>query len=370
VLFLTTSSGLGGMSRIVFSLVRQFAARGWAVRNVFPDDTRSPALLEWAREQAVPAESSPAVRDIVGAHSFADMRALRQLIVDCKPDVINLHYGENYISLKDLIAVRLAGRHRCVVTVYHPTPWSDMNPRKRTMTRLAAYLAHTIVAISNATRDVLREAGVPARKIQVIPCGLRVPDTLPPRLEARARLGLSPDAFVISSVGRLVSHKGFADLIEATARMSDPQRQLKLVIAGDGPERDALRGLAAERLGERAVLLGHIAEEAIADVYAAGDVFALPSYVEGFGLVYVEAAFYGTPSIGAKVGGVPDVIAAGETGLLVTPGDIDALATAIERLRNNVALRQSLGAAARARANAEFTEERMAERYATIFGIR
>ncbi len=371
VLFITTSPiDVSGVTRTGLDLARQFAARGWRVRSVFPPSPEAGPLTEGADAlgQGVTTERHAAVRDIVEPHTLRDMRALRRLAAAGKPDVVNIHYGQNYISLKDLIAARLARPPRLVVTVHHPVPWSAMGGRKRMMTRLAALFAHAVTVNSRAMRDILLEAGVPARKIHMLPPGVQVPMDLPDKGEARARLGLPVDAFVVGCVARLAPHKGVGDLITAAARVPDPGGHLRVVVAGDGPERAALESLAAALLGDRAVFLGRVPN--IQDVYAAADVFALPSHMEGFGLVYVEAAFHGVPSIGAKVGGVPDVILEGETGLLVPPGDPDALGAAIVRLRDDPGLRARLGEAARARAYAEFTVERMAERYATVFGHR
>ena len=314
VLFVTTSDSIGGMGRVALDLARNFAARGWRVRAVFPDTVKSPALIEWARRQGARAEANPAVRDIVDAHRLRDMGALRRLAAASNPDIVNIHYGENYISLKDVIAVRLSGRRRCIVTVHHPVPWSSMNGRKRVMTRVAAMLAHDVTATSVVMRDILLEAGVPAGKIHVLPPGVQAPARRPNRAEARARLGLPSDAFVVSSLSRLVPHKGIGDLIEATARVPDPRGALMLVVAGEGEERAALETLAASRLGDRAVFLGHLPDTA--DLYAASDIFALPSYMEGFGLVYVEAAFHGVPSVGCAVGGAQPVRVDGSPGSL------------------------------------------------------
>ncbi len=366
VLFITTSPiDVSGVTRTGLDLARQFAARGWRVRSVFPPSPEGQALVERAHGAGIMTEQHPAVRDIIDPHTLGDMRALRRLAAAGRPDVVNIHYGQNYISLKDIVAARLARPPRLVVTVHHPVPWSDMGGRKRTMTRLATLFAHAITVNSRAMRDILLEAGVSPRKIHILPPGVHVPVSVPGRDEARARLGLPVDAFVVGCVARLESHKGVGDLIAATARVPDPEGRLRVVVAGDGLERAALESLAAARLGDRAVLLGRVPD--IQDVYAAADVLALPSHMEGFGLVYIEAAFHGVPSIGTRVGGVPDVVLDGETGLLVPPGNPDALAAAIARVRDDLPLRRRLGEAARTRAYAEFTEERMAERYANIF---
>jgi glycosyltransferase involved in cell wall biosynthesis len=167
-------------------------------------------------------------------------------------------------------------------------------------------------------------------------------------------------------MANLVPRKGLADLIEAAARVPDPRGELVVAIAGDGPERTALENLAAVRLRGRAVFLGPVLGDT-ADVYAAADVFALTSYREGLPLVYLESAFHGVPCIGTDVGGTSEVVRDGRTGVLVQPGDPAAVAVAIQRLRDDPALRSRLGDAARAHAHAELTESVMADRYEQLF---
>ncbi len=367
ILLLTTSDAIGGMQRIVFSLTRQLAERGHDVRSVFPESDDSAAFLAWARDHGVDAEVSAALPDAGGAHTVAGVRSLRRFVRECKPDVVNLHYGDIFISAKDVLAVRLAGMHRTVVSVYHPTPWSEAGEDKRRSTGLAGRLAHGVIVESEATREVLAEAGVSPKKTHMLPCGLHVPSVLPSRAEARAALGIPDDAFVIGSVSRQFFHKGIIDLIEASAAVVDPDRKLLLLIVGDGPEQENFAGIAAARLGDRARSLGHVVRTDL--VYAALDVFTLPSYREGFGLVYVEAAFHGVPSIGGDTGGVREAIKDGETGILVAPGDRAAITRAIEALRDDRALRERLGAAALKRAHAEFTESVMADRYELVFRV-
>lgn len=365
ILLLTTADNIGGMERVVCGLARQFTRRGWPTQTVFPEGGNKDALLAWCAAQGVDAQTSPAVLNAAAEHRRSDMAALRTFVRKTQPDVVNVHYGDNFISLKDVLAIRLAGGCRCIVTVHHPTVWDSGNARKQRMTALAARLAHGVVAVSRATRDVLLAAGVPASKMQIVFNGLQPPAASLSREDARARLHLPPSAFVVGTLARLVSHKGIGELIDAAARVADPKAELLLVVAGEGPERMALESQAAARLKDRVVFLGRVAD--VDEFYAACDVFCLPSHMEGFGLVYVEAAFHGVPSIGTNVGGIPDAIADGQTGLLVAPGDLDALAQAIQTLRDDPELRRRMGDAARARAEAEFTEVIMAVRYEEIF---
>lgn len=367
LLLLTTTNDIGGMPRITAGLARAFVSRHWLVRYVFPFWPDNAAALAWYREQGIDAEISAVAPGFWLRRKVRNLVALCRFVRQSNADVVNLHYGDNTISLKDVVAVRLAGARRCVVCVHHPTPLNGVKEGRRRMTGFAAHLAHSVIVFSRATRESLLEDGAPAHKIHVIPCGLPIPSHLPTREEARERLGLPSTAFVVASLARLAREKGMADLIAAVAQLPVQRREVTLVVAGDGPERCALEELAAGQLGQRAVFLGRLADTA--DLYAAADVFVLPSYMEGFGLVYVEAAFHGVPSIGTNVGGVPDAIADGETGLLVPPGNPSALAAAIQTLHDDSALRLRLGQAAQRRAQTEFTESRMAERFAEVFQI-
>lgn len=364
-LLITTADQMGGTEQLVITLTGGLRAQGWRVRTVFPRSSTSGTLVAWAQGRGVAVEAQAVVPRRLARRSTRDILALRCLVRECHPDVVNLHFADIFASFKDVLAVRLAGNYRCVLSFNHPQRWDEVGEHKRRATRLATRLAHDIVVISHATRERLLEIGVPERKIHLIPCGIPIPRKQPPRAEARARLGLPANAFVISSLARLVPDKGISDLIEAVIRVTDPGSDLVVVIAGDGPERAKLEHLAAIRLGSRAVFLGRVADTS--DVYAAADIFVLPSHMEGFGLVFVEAAFHGVPSIATRVGGIPDAIADGITGLLVPPGDPDVLASAIQRLRGDPEMRQRLGAAAQARAHRDFTEARMAERYSRLF---
>src|SRR5207245_655947 len=113
---------------------------------------------------------------------------------------------------------------------------------------------------------------------------------------------------------------------------------------GVGPSRSMLESLARELLPEgQYIFLGHVPDAA--DLYASADLFALPSMQEGFGLVFVEAGLAGVASIGSEVGGVPEVIVNGRTGLLVPCGDTPALSGAIQRLLQDSPTREAYGRA-------------------------
>ena len=185
----------------------------------------------------------------------------------------------------------------------------------------------------------------------MIPSGVdteRFAPTAVDRAAAKRALGLPEGAPAIGTVGRLEARKGTRTLIEALARLDGAIGDAHLVVAGDGPLREELAGLAA-RLGvaDRVRLLGN--RDDVRDVLAALDVFALPSLTEGMSNALLEAMAMALPLVATAVGGNPEVVTDAEHGLLVPPGDPEPLARAIGRLLANREDGARMGAAARRR---------------------
>jgi phosphatidylinositol alpha-1,6-mannosyltransferase len=168
----------------------------------------------------------------------------------------------------------------------------------------------------------------------------------------------------------VVERKGHDVVLRAVARLRHTIPRLTYVIAGDGPHAAVLKRLASELgVGDCVRFLGRIQAEDLPGLYAASDVFVMPSRlrdsdndVEGFGIVYVEASACERPVIGGRSGGVEDAIVDGKTGLLVDPLDVEALAASIERLWRYPELRATLGQAGRHRAMSELTWRHFAGR--------
>jgi glycosyltransferase involved in cell wall biosynthesis len=360
LLLLCTAGSIGGTERVVLSLARQFARRGWHVRAIFAEDIDRDALLEWAHRQGVQAETHRAVKPIASPRSLADMRALRRLVRDERPDVVNVHYGGNHLSIKDVLAVRAAGVRRCVVSPHLPTPWADVSSRKRMATRLAAALSHRVVAHSAHMKAVMREAGISDARIVVVHNGVPEPAPAPCREDARAKLGLARDSLVVGSMGRLVPIKGMDDLVRAVALVAGAT----LAIGGDGPDRASLEQLADECMPGRLRILGVSDPDVF---FAAVDVFALASHLEGLPMTLLEASMHGVPSVATDVGAANEAIEHGVSGLLVPDRNVEALAAAIQRLATDTALLRRMGTGARERASAWFTESAMADGYEAVF---
>jgi phosphatidylinositol alpha-1,6-mannosyltransferase len=188
------------------------------------------------------------------------------------------------------------------------------------------------------------------------------------RASTRARFGLPPSGPMVLSVSRLVPRKGMDTLIEAVSRIAPRHPQLTLVMAGEGRDRSRLDRLAT-KAGVPVRMLGRVPAPDLADLYACADVFALCCRArwggleqEGFGIVFLEAAAAGIPSVAGDSGGSAEAVVDGDTGFVVDPADVTAVADAIDRLVSDPALASRQGQAARQRAESDFAYDGLARR--------
>jgi glycosyltransferase involved in cell wall biosynthesis len=218
---------------------------------------------------------------------------------------------------------------------------------------------HLARGIGRAEQYVAVPSGVPTAELRA---------AAPHRGEARARLGLDPDAFIVVGLGRLVPIKGFDLLARALPALIAQIPSARVLLVGDGAERAHLGAIAASMgVAERLRMTGETTD--VTSYLAAADVVAVPSRNEGMGRVIVEAMALGLPVVATSVGGIPDVVTDGECGRLVEPEDVDALAAALIELGRDPALRRKLGEAAVLRAEAFSTavaSEKLLALYATL----
>lgn len=234
--------------------------------------------------------------------------------------------------------------------------------------------ADVIFANSVNTRRMLSELGIAADRIELVYPGVDTERFRPDIDATEIRRRIAPrDEMVLLSVGRLQTRKGHDLMIQAVGHLTRQQhRSLRYVIVGDGQERSRLEALVDQcGVRENVTFSGEVPAELLPQYYAACDIFVLPNRVdqgdvEGFGIVFLEAAASGKPAVGGRSGGVPEAVADRVTGLLVGGTDVEELATTIARLLDSESLRRSLGDAGRARAVREFGWEAAAARVATI----
>lgn len=202
-------------------------------------------------------------------------------------------------------------------------------------------------------------------------CFSILPNTLDPCyknrkiLKSREELGL-PQGPMILSVSRLAAfehYKRIDAVIEAMPAVLQKVPEACYVLVGDGADRARLEQIAKRaRVAHRVFFIGRVSDDRLPLYYQACDLFVLPSLKEGFGIVFLEAMYYAKPCIGARSGGIPEVIEEGKTGLLVEPDNAESLTGAMVRLLTHDSLRQAMGKAGQQRLEREFSFEMFRQR--------
>lgn len=285
--------------------------------------------------------------DVVWAANGMATRVAGTLLDELTMPLIGTVYGTD-------VARRLPGRT--------PWTWLESVPQRRFYTG-----ARRLLAITRFTQEVLVGKGVDPEKVQVVYMGVETPRGMEETLrQAPHRHPEWLDRPLLLTVGRLVKQKGHHLLLQAMRQVVDRVPRVLHLIVGDGPERPALaRQIEELGLAENVLLLGKVSEEMLRDCYALAWAFVLTShevrsYVEGMGLVFLEAASWGVPSVGTRHGGIPEAILDGQTGFLVDSAQPTQLATRLEYLLESRERCRQLGLAAQIHVAANFNVERMA----------
>lgn len=313
-------------------------------------------------------------RDISLAREPRAFASLVRIMRAEKPDVV--HLNSSKAGGLGALAARIAGVPRIVFTAHG---WAHREPRSalaRSLITLASWitvvLCHSVIVVSRLDYDDA-PASFLRHKLRLIPNGMD-PFPMLTREEARAALGERAAADLkapwIVAVSELHPNKGLDVLIRAFASI-DPARApssegARLLLLGEGQERARLTDLIqSSGLESRAHLLGFVANAR--QYLAAADIYALPSRKEGMPLAVLEAGLAQLPVVASRVGGVPEIIMSGVTGLLVPSDDASALASALETLLKDSALREKLAEHLHHRVLRDFSQEQMIEKTFAVY---
>lgn len=227
--------------------------------------------------------------------------------------------------------------------------------------------ADAVITQTSLESDLLASRGVSRERLIRTGAGIN-PASVSGGDGRRFRQQRGLEGPVVFSIGTLAQDKGTVHTIEAMRRLRAEGRMAHLVLAGQALShvRAYLRRLPEEVTSWMHVL-GVVSEEEKRDLLAAGDLFCMPSCTDSFGIVYLEAWANGVPVVGARAGGVPDVIEDGVDGLLVDFGDVAGLARAIARILDNPALGRAMGAQGREKVHREMTWDHVYERVRNVY---
>jgi len=282
---------------------------------------------------------------------------LARILRDSRPDVLQLH--TSHAHALGLLAGRLAGVKRIVATRR-----MDL-AIKGPLAALKYRHVDRVVAISEIVRSMLLAAGVPQHRVTLIYSAVDCPEPYP-HGDLRAELGLDSQTLVIGTAAVLAERKGHKYLFEAVRMLKERFPHVRLLVAGEGPQESELRELAARlRLDKQILFLGFRRD--VPQLLNTLDVFVLASLKEGLGVALLEAACAARPIVATNVGGIPEIVKDGETGLLVPPADSESLAGEIAHLLEHPERARNLGSNAKAFVRDRFSVKSMVESYIRLY---
>ncbi len=322
----------GGIERYVVYLTEGLRERGHAVEVVCPPG--SPLDQKIADGKTLLA--------LRRQFSFRSYLAYRQLFREKRFDVVHVHFSPDFVA--PVLAAKKAKAGKVIATRHVALKWSP--PKVR---RYGALFDH-IIPVSNAVEEKLAESGIPYSMMTVAKAGV---PALAPEYSPK-----ETNQFTVGSFGRLVKEKGIDVLLKAFANLEDA----KLLVYGDGPERQALEAAA----GPNVEFKGFVPN--VADAMNACDVVAVPSvWDEAFPYSILEAMSIGKPVVASRVGGLPEIVEDGITGRLFDRADDKALAQVLAEMAHDPAQLRKMGESAQALHRNEYTVPRMAERIEHVY---
>ncbi|MDO8604802.1 MAG: glycosyltransferase family 4 protein [bacterium] len=363
VIFVITKSNFGGAQKYVFDLATGLPKEQFVVSVAVGG---AGTLVEKLRAQNISVFPLFSItRDVNLLSDIKTFFELLKIFSIEKPRVV--HVNSAKAGGVGALAARLAGVPKIIFTA-HGWAFNEERPVWqrfviKIFSWLTVLLSHKTIAVSDAVKnDIATWPFVPG-KIVTIKNGISEPDFLTRKdaqmhLFAHANIQIPENAFVLGTIAELHKNKGISYAIEAFNKFAQKNPSLYYFIISDGEEMEKLVTLIKLRgLQDRVFLLGFV--EDASRYLKAFDIFVLPSITEGLALVILEAGLAGLPVIATNVGGIPEIIEDGRTGLLVPAHDPDAIAETVQKLIENPALAKRLGEALRERVATHFSLNRV-----------
>lgn len=359
---LFASPFFGGPERQMLGLSLSLPPRFRSVFVSFSNGGRCRPLLDRASERHL--ETIELKHDF--PHLIRSVREVAAVLRDLEADVVCCNgYKPDIVGW---IAARCAGVP--VVSISHG--WTGATLRVRvyeTLDRLLLRGMDAVVSVSAAQAERVRRAGTRAARNHVIRNAVNVAPFAAPDPAYRELLQKNfklPKSVIVGAAGRLSPEKGFEVLVDAAAQIAPKRSDVGFVVFGAGPLREELQQkIAALGLADHLVLAGF--REDVEKFIPHFDIAVLPSYTEGLPIFVLEALAARVPVVATAVGGTPEVVDEGKSGLLTPSGNPTALAGALLKLVDDPETRKRMGTAGRARIDEEFTFQVQCEQYAALF---
>jgi glycosyltransferase involved in cell wall biosynthesis len=370
VLFADEWGGIGGTAGYVVMLSRQLCRRGYPVVALCHGGEGTSRMRDELAATGVQVEILPSGGGPALLRRFKELAYLIRVLRRHRRGVLVLMMG--YFTRGG--GVTLAGRLASMRAIVR----ADLTPPEPPITRRSAFFLRLKDILTNrvvvgALENVVafrQEAGRRVAKMRIIHTGIEL-DRFEPgkaRDTVRQELGYAPTELVAGTVARLDDErKGVASFLRAAGIAGQEAPDLRFLIVGEGVHRPAYEALAGELgIPERVTFTGWRSD--VPRLLDAMDIFVMPSYFEGGPTSVIEAMAMARPVIATRVGMVPEIIEDGVDGVIVAPGDVEAMAQALCSLAVNADLRHELGANARDRALSSLGISRMTDEYLELFG--
>lgn len=362
VLHLISSSGFYGAERVALELAKGLRRRGG--RPVIGILVSDPGI---SRDMVREAESGGVETRVFHCDARFSLRVMRELRGWIREREIDLVHSHGYKS--NFYALGTTRRKLPLVATNHN--WLKHHWRLVAYSLIDKWLIRyfdAIIAVSGLIRDEMIAAGIPGDKISVIDNGVDVEDIARQVHPSSAGKMTSEcgSTKIVGAIGSLKEEKGFRFLLEAAFHVTAGVGDVKFLIVGDGPLREELERMASSRAAEGSIVFTGYRND-VYSLLGTFDLFVLPSLKEGLPMVLLEAMAAGIPVIATRVGAVPRVISDGVNGLLISPGDIDELRKAIERVLGDSSLAASMATRGLATVQDHYSSESMFSRYHEVY---
>ena len=359
ILYVITKASWGGAQRYVYDLALASKSAGYEVSVAYGEPGQLAERLATADIRTIRVASL--VRDIKSGSDSRAFAELRRVIREARPDVI--HLNSSKAAGLGALAARLEGVPRIIYTA-HGWAFNEARPfYQRLLLRMAAeatiYLAHETICVSAAIKRDISPIAFAGHKLAVIRNGIEC--AAPGMLRAEARHALLPgheSARWVGMVSELHPTKRVDDAIDAFVAVAAKHPEAILVVVGEGERRQNLERMIAERgLAERVFLLGFVADAA--QYLQAFDVFLHTALSEALGYVILEAGCARLPVVATNVGGIPEILENGVSGILVPARSPVAIAAALDTMLRDPAHAEQLGERLHAKVVREFSQVEM-----------
>ncbi len=353
ILHVETGRHLYGGPQQVLYLMAALRERGHEGTLVCPPGS---GIDSAAREQGIPVRGLFCAGDLDLPFAYR----LSQYIGESKPDIVHCHSRRG--------ADVLGGLAASFADVPAVVSRRVDNTEMRVIAALRYRPFRTVIAISEAIGEVLRERGVEGHRIEVIRSAVDAEKfaNKPDCESFRREFGIANEQLVIAAAGQLIPRKGHRYLLQAVADLDQSQRPFRLIIFGEGYLGNQLRAQAASLgLGDCVQFAGF--REDVDDFTGCFDLFVHPALAEGLGIATLKAQAAGVPVIGFAAGGMSEAVEHRKAGLLVEPENVAALRDAIATLIDDNDRRKQLGRAGQERMQNEFSIATMAGRHIEVY---